>query len=335
MTQQEQNGSKYAKFFRELNVVHGLQTTESDRDWLLSPPRGDVKPADIVLYLGCNVLRTSHMIRTVVDIFKMLNVDFVTVGGTSYCCGNQHFNGDDEPSGQAMASATVRNFLKFQPERVVMWCPSCIYYYDDIMDLRDTLNLEHVTGFLLENLHRLDFRHQVKANVALHYHTGRAQSDLEARSAEKLLSCVPGLNLIDLGTDARFGRHCTERVRSGMGTENWDDMAAGFFQKAVGAGVDTFSPLYHGCHRMLCGYEKDYPLKVEHYLTLVGRSLGIEYEDQFKKHMLLGDIDSIMLETSPCATANGISEEDARAAIQNSFVSKPVSRGHGDGGVQR
>lgn len=128
MTQENQEGSKYGRFFRELNVVHGLQTVEQDRDWLLASPQGDVKPADIVLY--------------------------------------------------------------------------------------------------------------------------------------------------------------------------------------------------HGCHRMLCGCEKDYPIKVEHYLTLVGRSLGIEYEYLFKKHMLMDDVDAIMLKTSPCATANGISEEDARAAILNSFVPK-------------
>jgi heterodisulfide reductase subunit D len=322
MAQQKQAGSKYGKFYRELNVVHGLQTTPQEREWLLTPPRGEVKPADVVLYLGCNVLRTSHMIRTVVDIFKMLDVNFVTVGGTSYCCGNQHFNGGDDPSGRAMATATVRNFQKFQPERVVMWCPSCIYYYDDIMDQREVLNLEHVTEFLLENLDRLEFKHEVKASVALHYHTGRPQSDIEAQSARRLLSCIPGLNLVDVGTDPRFGRHCTERVRSSMGPENWDNMAAQFFNQAVEAGADVFSPLYHGCHRMLCGYEKDYPFKVEHYLTLVGRSLGIEYPDLFKKHMLLGDVDAIMEETSPCATANGISQEEARAAIQNSFAPK-------------
>ena len=33
-----------------------------------------------------------------------------------------------------------------------MWCPSCIYYYDDMMQMRDVLSLGHVTEFLLENL---------------------------------------------------------------------------------------------------------------------------------------------------------------------------------------
>ena len=49
MTQENQEESKYGRFFRELNVVHRLQAVERDRDWLLASPRGDVKPADIVL----------------------------------------------------------------------------------------------------------------------------------------------------------------------------------------------------------------------------------------------------------------------------------------------
>ena len=55
----------------------------------------------------------------------------------------------------------------------------------------------------------MEFQYEVKANVALHYHTGRWQSDAEAKSAQELLSRIPGLNLIDIGTDPRFGRHCT------------------------------------------------------------------------------------------------------------------------------
>jgi len=36
------------------------------------PPEKEAEPHQIVLYLGCNVLRTSHMIRTVTAIFDRL-----------------------------------------------------------------------------------------------------------------------------------------------------------------------------------------------------------------------------------------------------------------------
>jgi hypothetical protein len=64
----------------------------------------------------------------------------------------------------------------------------------------------------------------------------------------------------------------------------------------------------------------DYPLKVEHYLTLVGRGLGIEHEDQHKKYLMMGDVDAIWEETSACAAASGVSEAEARAIIQSNWA---------------
>ena len=72
----------------------------------------------------------------------------------------------------------------------------------------------------------------------------------------------------------------------------------------------------------MCRYEGDYPVKVEHYLTLVGRALSIEHEDQYKKHVLSGDVDAIMEETSPCAVASGIPLEEARQVIQKIFPAR-------------
>ena len=89
-----------------------------------------------------------------------------------------------------------------------------------------------------------------------------------------------------------------------MGPEAWDEMSGQWVQKAVDAGADTYATLYHGCQRHMCGLEAGYPVRVEHYLTLVGRALGIEYEDQYKKHTLSGNLDAILAETAPCAVAS-------------------------------
>ena len=180
----EKEKFSYRKYFREIEVLHSLQTAPQERDWLLSVPKEEVKPAEVVLYLGCNVMRNAHLVRTAVDVFKLLDVDFVTVGGGSYCCGIQHFQNGDTKSANAMASSTVKNFQRFQPEQVVMWCPSCIYFYDEVMEMREDFSFQHVTQFLVENLYKLSFRQQAEQKVALHYHTGRPQSDEEARCAD-------------------------------------------------------------------------------------------------------------------------------------------------------
>ncbi len=81
MTSPQKKTSPYKQYFQEINVLHGLQSPPEERDWLLGIPKGEVEPVDTLLYLGCNVLRTSHLINTVTDVFKLLGEEFVTVGG--------------------------------------------------------------------------------------------------------------------------------------------------------------------------------------------------------------------------------------------------------------
>ena len=49
MTQPDKNRSFYSKYFREGEVLHGLQVQPDDREWVLSVPKDDVKPHDVVL----------------------------------------------------------------------------------------------------------------------------------------------------------------------------------------------------------------------------------------------------------------------------------------------
>ena len=45
---------------------------------------------DVVLYLGCNILRTAHLAFEVVDLFQVLGVNFIAVTGPQFCCGILH-----------------------------------------------------------------------------------------------------------------------------------------------------------------------------------------------------------------------------------------------------
>ena len=76
MADAKSDRSFYRNYYREIDVLHGLQSAPEERDWLLTTPKDSVKQSDIVLYLGCNVMRTTHLVRTVMDVFKLLGVDF-------------------------------------------------------------------------------------------------------------------------------------------------------------------------------------------------------------------------------------------------------------------
>src|SRR5947208_16972284 len=84
----------YRGYFGEITLTHDLTTRPDERRWRLTPPDRDEAPHDIVLYLGCNVLRTSHMVQTIPAIFDRLGLDYVAGRGPTYWCVVQpHENG--------------------------------------------------------------------------------------------------------------------------------------------------------------------------------------------------------------------------------------------------
>src|SRR2546425_8644921 len=80
-------GFDYGKYFGEIRLTHDLTTRADERSWRLAAPEARPARKPIVLYLGCNVLRTSHMIRTVTAVFDRLRPHYLAVGGPTYCCG--------------------------------------------------------------------------------------------------------------------------------------------------------------------------------------------------------------------------------------------------------
>ncbi|MFQ5878986.1 MAG: heterodisulfide reductase-related iron-sulfur binding cluster, partial [Dehalococcoidia bacterium] len=155
-TKASPSGFSYRNYFREINVLNDLQMKPQEKRWLAKPPR-QPQPTEVVLYLGCNVLRAAHLVQTVTDIFDLLGTEYVAVGGAAYCCGVVYHGNKDYDSAEKFGSSTISHFEQFKPQRVLMWCPSCIYYYDQIMAMQTPFKIRHVSEFLAENLGRLTF----------------------------------------------------------------------------------------------------------------------------------------------------------------------------------
>src|SRR6266404_3935607 len=202
----------YKQHFGEITLTQDLTTLPDERTWRLQAPERDAEPHQIVLYLGCNVLRTSHMIRTVTAIFDRLGLDYVAVGGPTYCCGIVHHQQGDTAAAGGMADHTIKLFEPYEPEEVVMWCPSCIYFYDEVRQAALPFKVSHAAQFLLSKLPEIEFSRTVDATVALHYHNVSPARQSEGRAGQRLLEAVPGLRFASVEPDPRFGRSCTPAV---------------------------------------------------------------------------------------------------------------------------
>ena len=312
----------YGEYFGEITRTHDLLSKKSERTWLLKAPR-EGERHDVVLYLGCNVLRTSHMVQTAAAIFDRLGIDYVAAGGPSYCCGIQHHRRGQEASGERYAHHTIELLQKMAPREVVMWCPSCIQFYDEVLQADLPFPKRHTTEFLLERVERgeLTFTHRVDATVALHYHRASEPRAREGRAMRRLLEAVPGLRVIDFEPDERWGRTCT-RLAEQLGQDVWHRMTLADIDRALAAGATHMAGIYHGCHRELCRFEQERPIVFEHYLTLFGRALGIEFEDTYKKYLQWGDPDRILEDATPCMAANGVDPDVARDLVIKTFPAK-------------
>jgi hypothetical protein len=99
----------------------------------------------------------------------------------------------------------------------------------------------------------------------------------------------------------------------------WRQMVVDDADRALAAGATHMAGIYHGCHRELCRFEAERPLVFEHYLSLFGRALGIEFEDTYKKYVRWGDPDRILEDATPCMAANGVDPATARGLVIKTF----------------
>ena len=309
----------YGRYFGEIAVIRDLTTMPDEARWRLAAPAREPEPHRIVLYLGCNVFRTSHMIRTITAIFDRLGLDYIAVGGPTYCCGVVHHLQGHTTAAGGMASHTVTLLERYQPEEVVMWCPSCIYFYDEIQKTPLPFAVRHASEFLVSRLPDLHLTRPVNRTVALHRHTVSAPRQREGMAGRRLLAAVPGLRLVEHEPDPRFGRACTPAVHAEVGLDVWTRMARDEIDRVRAAGADTLATIYHGCQRYLCVFEAERPVAIEHYLTVFGRSLGIEFEDTFKKFRLWQDPERVLAETAPCQRANDVDPARARTVVGEAF----------------
>src|SRR5262245_43685960 len=194
-------GFDYGRYFGEIRLFHDLTTRADERRWRLTAPEARPERKSIVLYLGCNVLRTSHLVRTVTAVFDRLGLDYVAVGGPTYCCGIVHHQQGDVAAGGGIANRTLELFRRYEPDEVVMWCPSCIYFYDEVRHATLPYRVRHTTEFLVDRLPDLTFTTPVERVVAVHAHSQGEARQREGRACRSLLAAVPGVRVVPLESE--------------------------------------------------------------------------------------------------------------------------------------
>jgi len=312
----------FAKYFGEINLLADLQFMPGERPYIDRPSAAPEQGKDLLLYLGCNVLRTAHLAKTVIGVLRGMGFDFNTAGGPAHCCGIVHYQHNDQKGAHTFAANSMHHFTKYGAKKVLMWCPSCNEHYDEVVTKEQDVPFpyEHVTAFIARHVGRIRFVRRIEKRVAMHYHTGYAQSDLDWQSTRTILQAIPGLELIDVENPATLGRHCAPKWIGRLGRPQWLKTIAGILDAASDARIDVLATIYHSCHREICQAESKYPFSIVNYISLLGEAMGIEHPDVYKRYKLKADPDSVFEEVQPYIDANRLDPDRVREVLNTTFA---------------
>jgi heterodisulfide reductase subunit D len=273
--------------------------------------------ADVIFYLGCNVLRTPHIVFNVMDILEAMEVDYEVLGGVNHCCGIVHFRTQGDLGGsERIESHTLRRFAEFRPQHVLTWCPSCQLHLGEttagVSEL--SYNLEHITQFLADRLDDLRprFVKAIPKRVALHEHKGIAGTNENVRA---LLRAITGVELVEIEQLAEPGYTCGGGSL-GLVPLAQQDVHQQVLESAKMAGVDLLVLVYHGCHRVLCDAQGRYSFEVKNFTSVIAEALGLEpHEDLFQRYKLHQDVSKILADAEPFIRAHGMDPKAVAAAL--------------------
>lgn len=283
-----EGGFSLGRYFAEINTLADLQFKEEGKPYIDHPASAAPARKELLLYLGCNVLRTGHLVRTVIDVLRVMGFDFNAAGGPAHCCGIVHLRHGEPETATRVAANSMRHFDRYGTTHVLMWCPSCHDQYDDVVskELGVEFTYEPVTAFIARHIDRIPFVRPVNKRVAVHYHRGSPRSVQDWQCVGTILSAIPGLRLLELHDPGTPGRSCTTNWIRQVGRAHWETMMAGVLQAACDSQADVFATVHPSCYREICGQEATYRLAIVHYISLLGEALGIEYPDTFKRNRI-------------------------------------------------
>ena len=312
----------FATYFGAITTLADLQLRDGPRPFTTGLPAHPA-PRDLLLYLGCNVLRTVHLATTAVAVLRTLGFDLNAVAGPAYCCGVIHHRAGEPDAARAYSGSTLRHLGPYEPAAVIMWCPSCHEHFDGVVSREHEIAFpyEHVTAFIARHLDRARFVRRVERRVALHFHTGHPQQELDRASTVAILEAIPGVEYLEVSNPPELGRHCSPTYIHPLGRPVWQRHVSAVAAAAVAAGADTLGTIYHSCHREICDLEGRHPVEVVSYITLLAEALGLDPDpDWYKHHRLAGDPDAAFEEVREWVEARGLDPARVRDVLADAFA---------------
>src|SRR5262249_56015093 len=78
----------------------------------------------VVMYLGYNVIKTSHIALLCLEVLDRLGTRYKVFGGPANCCGVIQYRAGDAKAAGRIGGYTVAGFAGTGASSVLTWCPT-------------------------------------------------------------------------------------------------------------------------------------------------------------------------------------------------------------------
>ena len=93
---------------------------------------------------------------------------------------------------------------------------------------------------------------------------------------------------------------------------------------AEAAGIDALVAVYHADHRELCAHEAVRPFRIMNMLEIVGASMGLHHDDNYKRLKIMNDVDAIAADCRDLAAQHRLDPATTRSVIQAMLDDQPL-----------
>jgi heterodisulfide reductase subunit D len=300
-------------------VLASVQVSASDYNKITN--RSKKQKARYVFFPGCNVYFQPEKILNALDIMDAIGDDYAFLPGLDYCCGDNSFFMGDIAEGSNRSEMLVAAIFDFEPEAVILWCPTCQCRFDkSIVPALDVpFKALSFPQYLAENMNRLALSDTSAGTVTLHEACKSAYTAVDLNGPREVLRQLPGVTLNEMEHHGKQTRCC------GSGAISWFPESCVQFREdrlkeAAQTGAKNLVTVCHYCGQTFASEEKRFEFRVTNYVNMVANAMGIHRDDTFKRYMLWGDLGRILKDADTHINGSPFEKERIVEVLQKVFV---------------
>ena len=274
-------------------VLASIQVSASDYKKITKS--SDKQNARYVFFPGCNVYFQPEKILNALDIMDAIGDDYTFLPGLDNCCGDNFMFLGDINEGSRRAEGLVSTIAGYQPEAVILWCPTCQCHFDKTITpaLDIPFKILSFPQYLAENMNRLALSDASAGTVTLHEPCKSAYTEVDLNGPREVLRQLPGVMLKEMEHHGKNTKCC------GSGAICWFPESCAKFREdrlkeAAKTGAERLVAICHYCGQIFAAEEERFDFSVTNYVNLVANAMGIYRDDLFKKYTLWHDLDRIL-----------------------------------------